>query len=249
MKTPSLRRLHCASFERLPANLGANQFALTGESFALQYSPSFLLHRVSASRMAPTTSITVLVHEYASGDRSALDQLLPLVYSELRRIAQRHLRDERPGHTLQPTALVHEMYARLAGQEPPELRDRVHFLSVAAHVMRQILIDHARTKYAQKRGGRQEKLSLEEAREACIEKPAIMVRIDDALNHLARDHPRKAQLIEMRFFGGLTAEESAMVLDLPIELVRRELRVGQAWLQRELNLGSGGTPAHAQAAG
>jgi len=153
----------------------------------------------------------------------------------LRRIARKHLRDERPNHTLQPTALVHEMYARLAGQSPPDLRDRVHFLSVAAHVMRQVLIDHARTKYAQKRGGRQEKLSLDQAREACIEKPAIMVRIDDALNQLASHDPRKARLIEMRFFGGLTAEESASVLDLPVNVVRRDLRAARAWLQRELS--------------
>ena len=204
------------------------------------------LHRVSACRMAPTTSITVLVHQYANGDKAALNSLLPLVYAQLRRIAQKHLRGERAGHTLQPTALVHEMYARFAGQEPPDLSDRVHFLSVAAHVMRQILIDHARTKYAQKRGGRQEKLSLDEAREACIEKPAIMVRVDDALNHLASHDPRKAQLIEMRFFGGLTAEESAAFLDLPVHVVRRDLRVAQAWLQRELNHDSGETSAGAQ---
>ena len=185
--------------------------------------------------MTLTNSITVLVHEYANGDKSALDRLLPLVYSELRRIAQKHLRDERPGHTLQPTALVHEMYARLAGQSAPELRDRIHFLSVAAHVMRQILIDHARTKYAQKRGGRQPTLSLDEAQDACMEKPAIMVRIDDALNELANHDPRKARLIEMRFFGGLSAEESAIALQLPVNVVRRDLRVAQAWLQRELN--------------
>jgi RNA polymerase sigma factor (TIGR02999 family) len=188
--------------------------------------------------MAPTMPITVLVHEYANGDKAALDRLLPLVYAELRRIARKHLRDERPGHTLQPTALVHEMYSRLAGQTPPDLRDRVHFLSVAAGVMRQILIDHARTKYAQKRGGRQEKLSLDQAQEACMEKPALMVRIDDALNQLAREDPRKARLIEMRFFGGLTAEDSAAVLELPVNQVRRELRVAQAWLQRELDQGS-----------
>jgi RNA polymerase sigma factor (TIGR02999 family) len=198
--------------------------------------------------MATTTSITVLVHEYANGDKAALDRLLPLVYSELRRIAQKHLRDERSGHTLQPTALVHEMYARLAGQSPPDLRDRIHFLSVSAHVMRQILIDHARTKYAQKRGGRSEKLSLDEARDACMEKPGIMVRIDDALNQLASHDPRKAKLIEMRFFGGLTAEESAVVLDLPVHVVRRDLRVAQAWLQRELNQDSGETSARAHAA-
>lgn len=191
--------------------------------------------------MAPATPITVLVHEYANGDKAALDRLLPLIYVELRRIAQKHLRDEKPGHTLQPTALVHEMYARLAGQAPPDVRDRIHFLSVAANVMRQILIDHARTKYAQKRGGRQGKLSLEEAQEACMEKPAIMVKIDDALNQLARQDPRKARLVEMRFFGGLTAEESATVLELPLNVIRRELRVAQAWLQRELDQGSDGT--------
>ncbi len=127
------------------------------------------------------------------------------------------------------------MYARLAGQEPPDLRDRIHFLSLAAHVMRQILVDHARTKYAQKRGGRQDKLSLDEAQYACMEKPAVMVRIDDALNQLARHDAHKAQLIEIRFFGGLTAEESAAVLDLPVNVVRRDLRVAQAWLHRELN--------------
>ena len=191
--------------------------------------------------MAPDTPITVLVHQYANGDKAALDRLLPLVYAELRRIARKHLREERQNHTLQPTALVHEMYARLAGLAPPDLRDRIHFLSVAAHVMRQILIDHARTKYAQKRGGRQEKVSIEEFPHACIEKPAIMVRIDDALNQLSRHDPRKAKLIEMRFFGGLTAEESACVLDLPVNVVRRELRIAQAWFQRELGQGPDGS--------
>ena len=188
--------------------------------------------------MAPNTSITVLVHEYANGDKAALDRLLPMVYAELRRIARKHLREERQDHTLQPTALVHEMYARLVGQTPPDLRDRIHFLSVAAHVMRQILIDHARTKYAQKRGGRQEKLSMDEYQHVCMEKPAIMVRIDDALNQLARHDPRKAKLIEMRFFGGLTAEESGSALALPVDVVRRELRVAQAWFQRELGRSS-----------
>jgi RNA polymerase sigma factor (TIGR02999 family) len=188
--------------------------------------------------MTSTPPITVLVHEYANGNKEALDRLLPLVYVELRRIARKHLRDERPGHTLQPTGLVHEMYARLVGQTPPDVRDRVHFLSVAAGVMRQILIDHARTKYAQKRGGRQEKLSLDEAQEACMQKPAIMIRIDDALGLLSRQDPLKARLMEMRFFGGLTAEESAAVLELPVNAVRRDLRVAQAWLQRELDQAS-----------
>jgi RNA polymerase sigma factor (TIGR02999 family) len=195
--------------------------------------------------MATANPITVLVHEYANGDKAALDRLLPLVYMELRHIAQKHLRGEQPGHTLQPTALVHEMYARLAGETPPEVRDRIHFLSVASHVMRQVLIDHARMKYAEKRGGRQEKLSLDEAQDACMETPAIMIRIDDALNQLGRQDPRKARLVEMRFFGGLTAEESAAMLNLPVKVVRRELRVAQAWLQRELGEGA----AHSASAG
>jgi len=178
--------------------------------------------------VAPTTSITLLVHEYANGDKTALNCLLPLVYAELPCIAQKHFRDERAGHTLQPTALMHEMYGRLAGQAPPDVRDGIHFLSLTARAMRQILIDHALTKYAQKRGGRQEKLSLDGARHACMEKPDIMVRIDDALNQLARHDPRKARLIEMRFFGGMTAEESAAVLDLQVNLIRRDPRVAQA---------------------
>jgi RNA polymerase sigma factor (TIGR02999 family) len=185
--------------------------------------------------MSATPLITVLVHQYANGEKAALDRLLPLVYAELRKIARKHIRDERPGHTLQPTALVHEAYARLVAQAAPDVRDRVHFLSIAAQVMRQVLIDHARTKYAQKRGGRQERLSLDEAQTACMEKPAIMVRIDDALQTLARRDPPKARLVEMRFFGGMTADESAMALGMPVSLVRRELRVAQAWLQRALN--------------
>src|SRR5215472_919431 len=186
-------------------------------------------------------SITVVVHEYANGDKPALDRLLPWVYSELRRIAQKHLRDERPSHTLQPTALVHEVYAWLAVQAPPDVRDRVHFLSAAAHVMRQIMIDHARTKYVPKRGGRQEKLSLDEAEDPCMEKPAIMLRIDEALNRRARHDPRKARLIETRFFGGLTAEGSATLLAKPVSVISRDLRLAQAWLQREPNQGRDGT--------
>jgi len=182
-----------------------------------------------------TAPITALVHEYANGNKAALERLLPLLYSELHRIAEKHMRNEPAGHTLQPTALVHEMYARLSDQNPPNVQDRVHFLSVAARVMRQILIDHARTKYAHKRGGRQEKFTLDEAQTVCMEKPGVMVRIDDALNALAREDEAKARLIEMRFFGGLTAEESATVLELPVTVVRRQLRVAQAWLHKELS--------------
>lgn len=185
--------------------------------------------------MTEDRPITLLLHAFAGGDKSALDHLIPLVYSELRRIADGHLRNERPGHTLQPTALVHEAYARLVDQKQPDYQDRAHFLAVAAQVMRQILIDHARKKFAAKRGGSQPKYSLDEAHDAAVEKPSLMIELDDALKTLEAQDPLKARLIEMRFFGGLTAEESAEVLKMPVNDVRRGLRLAQAWLQRELD--------------
>jgi RNA polymerase sigma factor (TIGR02999 family) len=185
--------------------------------------------------MADAQTVTLLLRESADGDRSAFDRLFPLVYEQLRKVAERQLHRERPGHTLQPTALVHEVYARMVGHEQPDCRDRAHFLCIAAQLMRKILIDHARIKKAAKRGGGCEKLPIDEARDACIERPGIMVELDDALTALGQQDRRKAQLIEMRYFGGLTAEESAEALDLDVAFVRRELRVAQAWLQRELD--------------
>jgi RNA polymerase sigma factor (TIGR02999 family) len=182
-------------------------------------------------------SITLLLHDFASGDKAVLDQLIPLVYTELRKIADGYLRQERPGNTLQPTALVHEAYARLIDQEQPDYRNRSHFLAVAAQVMRQILIDHARKKYAQKRGSRQPKISIEDAGAVAMETPSRIIEINDAIDQLQRQDPLKARLIEMRFFGGLTAEESAEVLQVPVTTVRSQLRVAQAWLQRELTRG------------
>jgi RNA polymerase sigma factor (TIGR02999 family) len=170
--------------------------------------------------MAENRPITVLLHAFSDGDKAALNDLIPLVYAELRKIADGHLRSERPGHTLQPTALVHEAYARLIEQKQPDYRDRVHFLAVAAHVMRQILIDHARRKFAAKRGGSRPKYSLDEACDAAVERPSLMIELDDALKALETHDALKARLIEMRFFGGLTAEG---------------LRIAQAWLQRELD--------------
>jgi RNA polymerase sigma factor (TIGR02999 family) len=189
--------------------------------------------------MTEDPPITMLLHAFAGGDKSALNHLIPLVYAELRKIADGHLRNERPGHTLQPTALVHEAYARLIDQKQPDYQDRVHFLAVAAQVMRQILIDHARRKFAAKRGGPHPKYSLDEAREAAIEKPSLMIDLDDALKALESHDALKARLIEMRFFGGLTAEESAEVLKMPVNDVRRGLRIAQAWLQRELDRTAG----------
>ena len=179
--------------------------------------------------------ITLILRDFAAGDKTALDRLMPLVYAELHRLADSHLRRERPGHTLQPTALVNEAYIRLVGQDQPDYQSRAHFLGVAAHVMRQILVDHARARAADKRGGGQPARTLDESIDAAIERPLAMIAVDDALQALGRTDPQKAQLVELRFFGGLTAEESADVLQLPVEKVRSELRVAQAWLQRELD--------------
>jgi len=179
--------------------------------------------------------ITVLLQEVAAGDKRALDSLVPLLYPELKRLARAYMRGENPAHTLQPTALVNEAYARLVKQDHPDYQSRAHFMGVAAQIMRQILIDHARTRKAEKRGGGVVDLSLEEAAEVGVQRSVTIIAIDDALAELERTDKIKAQLIEMRFFGGMTAEESAEVLKMPVAEVRRHLRVGQAWLQRELD--------------
>ena len=184
--------------------------------------------------MAPTTSITVLVHEYANGDKAALDRLLPLVYAELRRIAQKHLRGERPSHTLQPTALVHEMYARLAGQSPPELRDRVHFLSVAAHVMRQILIDHARTKYAQKRGGLFELTSLQTSIADKLTDANELQQISDALDELAAVEPDLAEIVDLKFFCGFSFAEIGAMRGVSERTVQRNWEKARLYLHRAI---------------
>lgn len=180
--------------------------------------------------------VTILLRQFAAGDKQALDRLMPLVYAELQKLATSHLRNERHGHTLQPTALVHEVYARLVKQDQPDYQGRCHFMGVAAQVMRQILIDHARTRNAAKRGSGAVKLSIEQSGDIPVDRPSMLVAVDDALQELARKDPVKARLIEMRFFGGLTAEESAEAVGMPLTEVRRHLRVAQAWLQRELDM-------------
>jgi RNA polymerase sigma-70 factor, ECF subfamily len=160
---------------------------------------------------------------------------MALLYPELRRVARGYMRNERTGHTLQPTALVHEAYTRLVRQDQPDYNSRAHFMGVAAHIMRQILIDHARASSAEKRGGRAAKVPLDEVTEMAAGRPSAMIAIDDALQELERNDPLKAQLVEMRFFGGMTAEDSAEILRITPAQVRRHLRVGQAWLQRALD--------------
>jgi RNA polymerase sigma-70 factor, ECF subfamily len=179
--------------------------------------------------------ITTLLRDFAGGNKAALDRLMALLYPELRRLARGYMRNERTGHTLQPTALVHEAYTRLVRQDQPDYNSRAHFMGVAAHIMRQVLIDHARASSAEKRGGSAAKVPLDDVTELAAERPSPMIAIDDALQELERNDPLKAQLVEMRFFGGMTAEDSAEILKITPAQVRRHLRVGQAWLQRALD--------------
>ena len=194
-----------------------------------------------------TEPITQLLQGAADGDKAALDRLIPLVYAELKRVAGASLRDEKQGHTLQPTALVHEAYARMLGPNQGTFRNRGHFLAFASNVMRQILIDHARGKKAGKRGGGAPKVSLEEAFTTAEARPEVMVELDDALQALERTDAGKARLIEMRYFGGLTLEESAEVTGTTVDSVRYQLRVAQAFLHRELagKENQGGSPERA----
>jgi RNA polymerase sigma factor (TIGR02999 family) len=186
--------------------------------------------------MSQTPSVTELLNNVKHGDQVSVDQLVPLIYAELRRIASGCLRKERSGHTLQPTALVHEAYIRLIDQNQPNYQSRAHFFGIAAQVMRQVLVNHARSRNAAKRGGGLEKLPLDlDNLQISTERPEQLLELDDAMHALAEFDEQKARLVEMRFFGGLTAEESAEITGLPVLTVRRELRVAQAWLKRELD--------------
>lgn len=183
----------------------------------------------------PPSEITQLLHQWSNGDRAALDQLMPVVYQELRKLANSYLRSERPDHTLQPTALINEAYLRLIGQNFPEWQSRRHFYGIAAQLMRQVLVDHARSHAAAKRGQDAPKLSLEDATEFSRKQAGELVALDDALTSLARLDQRKARVVELRYFGGLTVEEIAPVLDISTATVTREMRLAQAWLLREMD--------------
>jgi RNA polymerase sigma factor (TIGR02999 family) len=183
--------------------------------------------------MASPHEVTRLLKEWANGAQSALEALTPLVYGELRRLAAGYLKSESPGHTLQPTAVVHEAFLRMVGGAP-ECENRSQFFGVAAHLMRQILIDHARSRQAAKRGGRFQHLDLDEEVVVSRERDPDLVALDEALERLAALDPRKARVVEMRFFGGLSAQESAEVLRVSEVTVRRDWQFAKAWLLREL---------------
>jgi RNA polymerase sigma-70 factor (ECF subfamily) len=182
--------------------------------------------------MPDTHEVTLLLAEWAKGNQRALDDLTPLVYRELRQLAAGYLRKERQGHTLQPTALVHEAYVRLVDQTNPTWQSRSHFFGVAARLMRQILVDHARRKHAGKRAGI--KLPLNDAVSFREERSRDLVALDSGLTELEKIDPRKCKAVELRYFGGLSMDEIAQALDVSEITVRRDLRMAEAWLRQEM---------------
>lgn len=181
--------------------------------------------------------VTQLLLNWRSGDQAALEELVPLVYDELRRLAEHYMQGERSDHTLQPTALVHEAYLRLAAVDV-EWENRVHFFGIAAQVMRRILVDHARKYQYAKRGSGARKVLLDEAIELSQERATDLVALDDALASLAVVDQRKSRVVELRYFGGLTYEETAEVLGISPTTVHREIRLAKAWLYREIKEGA-----------
>lgn len=186
---------------------------------------------------SPAETPTDLLVAWGQGDRAACDRLLPLVNQELRRLAGLYLRDERQGHTLQPTALVHEAYLRLINLERMQWQDRAHFFAMAARTMRRILVDHARARDNEKRGGRAPRVSLDLALEVARSPSDHLVELDDALRRLDAVHPRKVQVIELRFFTGLSVEETAAALHVSVDTVKRDWRFAKLWLLRDLGDG------------
>lgn len=178
--------------------------------------------------------VTTLLQQAQGGDRSALDELLPLVYKELKRIAGRQLANERRGHTLQATALVHEAYLRLVDQHSVDWRNRAHFFSIAAEMMRRILVNHAINRRAQKRGSGETLLSLDEAVKLPDKQELDLILLDETLNRLAELDPMQARIVELRFFAGLSNEEVAAVLNVSDSTVKREWRSAKAWLAAQL---------------
>jgi RNA polymerase sigma factor (TIGR02999 family) len=182
--------------------------------------------------MSATHYVTQLLVQWANGDKEALDDLTPLVYKELRRLAASHLRRERKSHTLQPTALVHEAYLRLVDQQNPDWQSRSHFFGVAARLMRQILVDHARRRQAGKRAVIE--VSLDEAVSFDKQRAGNLLALDASLDLLEKMDPRKCRAVELRYFGGLSMDEIAATLEVSAVTVRRDLRMAEAWLHRDM---------------
>jgi RNA polymerase sigma-70 factor, ECF subfamily len=192
----------------------------------------------TAQSVEPGGDISMLLRAWSEGDQSALQRLTPIVYRELHRLACRYMKGERPDHSLQATALVNEAYLRLIDYKRMQWQDRAHFFAVSAQLMRRILVEHARRRNQKRRAGVQ-RVSLEEAFDVSSERAVDFVALDDAMNALAQIDPRKVQVVEMRFFGGLSVEETAEVLKVSPITVMRDWNTARAWLYRELTGGDG----------
>jgi len=184
---------------------------------------------------AAPQDVTRLLQAWSDGDEAALDELVPLVEAELHRLARAFMRRERPGHTLQATELVNEAFLRLAGARQVRWQDRAHFVGIAARLMRQVLVDHARSRGYQKRGGDADRVPLDEVRLEAAERGLDLVDLDRALEAFATVDARRSQIVELRYFGGLTLEETAEVLNVSVETVKRDWRLARLWLLRRLN--------------
>jgi RNA polymerase sigma factor (TIGR02999 family) len=183
-------------------------------------------------------NVTELLLQWSNGDNAALEKLTPLVYDDLRKLARNHLRSERSGHTLQSTALVHEAYMRLIDQRHVRWQNRAHFFGISAQLIRRILVDHARAGKAGKRGGGAPKLAIEEGFASAEKRELDLVALDDALRELAEFDPQQARLVELRYFSGLTIEETAEVMQISPATVKRDWVVAKAWLRREIVRGA-----------
>src|ERR1700680_142402 len=181
-----------------------------------------------------SAEVTRLLRAWGGGDQAALDQLAPLVYGELRRLARAHMHRESPGHTPQTTALVNEAYLRLIDVTNVAWQDRTHFFAVSAQMMRRILVDAARARVSARRGGRSPRINLDESIDAAPVRGRELIALDDSLNALAQMDPRKARVVELRFFGGLSVEETAEVLKISPQSVMRDWKLAKAWLGREM---------------
>jgi len=181
--------------------------------------------------------VTELLQAWGGGDPAALNELVPLIYDELRRLAKHYLRRERPDHTLQPTALVHEAYLRLVDTNNMRWQNRAHFFGAAAQAMRRILVDHARQHAAAKRGGAEHRVTLDESVALAEQRDVNLLLLDDALNRLEEMDAQKSRMVELRFFGGLSLEETAEVMGVSEATVTRQWRTTRAWLHRELGKG------------
>jgi RNA polymerase sigma factor (TIGR02999 family) len=188
-----------------------------------------------AGSAVESRDVTRLLAEWQAGDQSALDRLMPIVYNELRRIAARYLHSERTGHTLQTTALVHEAYLRLVDETHIQWQGRAHFFGVAATLIRNILVDHARTQKAAKRGGGAQKLSLDEALAVPAGHETDILAVDDALQALSKIDKQQGRIVELRFFAGLTIEETAEILQISLSTVKRDWILAKTWIYRELS--------------